>query len=76
AVGAAAAIVLVDRVLISLPHPDSVVDIKIGAFLGLLATLGIALGGFDSIREERARRGRRAHRRSGQRPLASDPPAR
>ncbi len=68
--GTVAAVVLGSRVLINLPHPSSVVDIKIGAYLGLLATLGIALGGYDSILEERARRGRHTHRRSGQRPLA------
>ena len=74
--GAVAAVVLGYRVLINLPHPSSVVDIKIGAYLGLLATLGIALGGYDSILEERVRRGKNRRRRSGQRPLASGPTAR
>jgi hypothetical protein len=74
--GAIAAVVLGYRVLINLPHPSSVVDIKIGAYLGLLATLGIALGGYDSILEERVRRGKSRRRRSGQRPLASGPTAR
>jgi hypothetical protein len=70
-IGGVTAVVLGYRVLINLPHPSSVVDIKVGAYLGLLAVLGIALGGYDSILEERARRGKRFHRRSGQRPLAS-----
>jgi hypothetical protein len=74
--GTVAAVVLGYRVLIDLPHPSSVVDIKIGAYLGLLAILGIALGGYDSILEERARRGKYVRRRSGQRPLASGPTAR
>ncbi len=74
--GTLAAIVLGYRVLIDLPHPSSVVDIKIGAYLGLLASLGIALGGYDSILEERARRGKNVRRKSGQRPLASGPTAR
>jgi hypothetical protein len=75
-IGSVTAVVLGYQVLINLPHRSSVVDIKIGAFLGLLAALGIALGGYDSILEERARRGKQAHRRSGQRPMASDPTAR
>ncbi len=76
ATGTIAAVILGYRVLIDLPHPSSVVDIKIGAYLGLLATLGIALGGYDSILEERVRRGKNVRRRSGRRPLASGPTAR
>jgi hypothetical protein len=72
-IGGVTAVVLGYRVLINLPHPGSVVDIKIGAFLGLLAVLGIALGGYDSILEERTRRRKQVHRKSGQRPLASGP---
>ena len=75
-IGSITAIVLGYRVLINLPHPSSVVDIKIGAYLGLLAALGIALGGYDSMLEERARRGKQVRRRSGQRPLASGRTAR
>jgi hypothetical protein len=55
-VGTVTAVLLIYRVLIELPNPSSVVDVKIGAFLGLLAGIGIALGGIESIREERARR--------------------
>lgn len=54
-VGSAAAALLVYRVLIDLPSPDSVVDQKLGAYLGLLCAVGIAYGGFESLREERAR---------------------
>ena len=41
------------RVLIDLPSPGSVVDQKLGAILGLLAAAGIALGGYQSLRERR-----------------------
>ncbi len=75
-IGSVTALVLGYRVLINLPHPSSVVDIKIGAYLGLLAALGIALGGYDSVLEERARRGKHVRRRGGQRSLASGPTAR
>jgi hypothetical protein len=50
------------RVLIGLPSPNLVVDQKLGAVLGVLCALGIAVGGFESMREERAR-ARRAMRR-------------
>lgn len=65
AVGTITAALLAYQVLIDLPGSSSVVDIKIGAYLGLLAAIGVALGGWDSVREERARRGgtRRVRRR-------------
>ena len=56
ALGTVTAALLIYRVLIDLPDPKSVVDAKIGAYLGMLAAIGIALGGYESIREERARR--------------------
>jgi len=43
------------RVLISLPTPDRVVDQKLGAFLGVIGALAIAVGGYESVREQRAR---------------------
>ncbi len=55
AIGTVSAIVLIFRVLIALPSPTHVTDQKIGAVLGLLCGVGIALGGFESLREERAR---------------------
>ncbi len=55
ALGGLSAILLVYRVLIVLPAPTRVVDQKLGAFLGLLCALGIAWGGYEAIREQRAR---------------------
>ena len=43
------------RVLIELPTPDRVVDQKLGAFLGVISALAIALGGYESVRAQRAR---------------------
>jgi hypothetical protein len=54
-VGVVTAALLTYRVLISLPAPDEVIDQKLGAALGLAFALGIALGGLESIYEERAR---------------------
>jgi hypothetical protein len=54
--GVLTAAFLVYRVLIDPPSPNEVVDQKLGAFLGLAAALGIALGGYDSIREEQTSR--------------------
>jgi hypothetical protein len=47
---------LIYRVLIDLPSADQVVDQKLGAFLGVLCALGIALGGYEALREDRAAR--------------------
>jgi hypothetical protein len=55
ALGGLSAILLVYRVLIVLPAPTRVIDQKLGAFLGLLCALGIAWGGYEAIREQRAR---------------------
>ena len=55
ALGALSAVLLVYRVLIVLPSPTRVIDQKLGAFLGLLCALGIAWGGYEAIREQRAR---------------------
>jgi hypothetical protein len=55
ALGLASAVLLVYRVLIVLPSPTRVIDQKLGAFLGLLCGLGIAWGGYEAIREQRAR---------------------
>jgi hypothetical protein len=64
--GTATTSLLVYRVLIDLPSPNSVVDQKLGAYLGLLSAVGIAYGGFESMREERSR-GRRFVTRSRRR---------
>ena len=55
ALGALSAMLLIYRVLIVLPTPTRVIDQKLGAFLGLLCALGIAWGGYEAIREQRAR---------------------
>ena len=55
ALGTLTAVALAYRILIDLPTPREVVDQKLGAYLGLLAAVGIALGGYESIREQRAR---------------------
>ncbi|HEY8625763.1 MAG TPA: hypothetical protein VIL82_07135 [Solirubrobacteraceae bacterium] len=68
AFGALTSVLLTYRVLIELPASDRVLDQKLGAFLGLLCAFGIALGGWDSVREQRqgsagaARHSRRAGR--------------
>jgi hypothetical protein len=53
ALGALTSILLLYRVLIDLPAADQVLDQKLGAFLGLLCAFGIALGGWESVRERR-----------------------
>jgi hypothetical protein len=55
--GTLTALLVTYRVLIDLPNSSSVVDVKIGAYLGVLCTIGIAIGGYESIRQERERRG-------------------
>jgi hypothetical protein len=55
ALGTLTAALLAYRVLIALPSPDRVADQKLGAFLGVISALGIALGGYESMREQRAR---------------------
>jgi hypothetical protein len=55
ALGALSAALLIYRVLIVLPAGNRVIDQKLGAFLGLLCALGIAWGGYEAIREQRAR---------------------
>lgn len=55
ALGALSAGLLIWRVLIVLPASNRVIDQKLGAFLGLLCALGIAWGGYEAIREQRAR---------------------
>jgi hypothetical protein len=67
ALGALTAVLLIYRVFISLPEPTEVLDQKLGAVLGVFASIGIAFGGFDSLREERAR-ARRLVQRSRRRP--------
>jgi len=66
ALGALTSALLVYRVLIALPAASEVIDQKLGAILGLLCALGIALGGWESMREQRARSAKTSRRpRSG-----------
>jgi hypothetical protein len=61
--GSLTSALLIFRVLIDLPSSDQVVDQKLGALIGVLCALGIALGGFEAVREERtALRAPAAHR--------------
>jgi hypothetical protein len=53
--GSVTAVVLIDRVLVDLPAPAAVVDQKLGAYLGVLSAITIALGGYDALRADRAR---------------------
>ncbi|MGI8428317.1 MAG: hypothetical protein ACR2OB_03220 [Solirubrobacteraceae bacterium] len=55
---------LVYRVMIVLPTPARVVDQKLGALLGLLSAFGIALGGWESMPEQRMRARAVVHRES------------
>jgi hypothetical protein len=71
--GALTSAVLIVRVLIDLPSRNAVVDQKLGAFIGVLCALGIALGGYESMLEERAR-GKRAGPSSRAARRASAPP--
>jgi hypothetical protein len=48
-------IALIYRVLINEPGPDSLIDQKAGAYIGLIATLAIVSGGYLSMREEGVR---------------------
>ena len=53
--GSLTSLLLVYRVLIVLPSSGKVIDQKLGAFLGLVCALGVALGGYESIAEHQAR---------------------
>jgi hypothetical protein len=59
--GSITAAVLIYRVLIDLPSAGSVVDQKLGAIIGVIAAVGIAFGGYESMLEERERARRGAH---------------
>jgi FlaA1/EpsC-like NDP-sugar epimerase len=51
-VAALLVLLLIYRVLINEPGPDNIVGQKLGAYLGLLCAIGIAYGGYASMRTE------------------------
>lgn len=53
--GSLTAALLAYRVLIVLPGSAEVIDQKLGALLGLLCAIGVALGGYESMLEQRLR---------------------
>jgi hypothetical protein len=53
--GSLTSLLLIYRVLIVLPSGAKVIDQKLGAVLSLICALGVALGGYESIAEYRAR---------------------
>jgi hypothetical protein len=61
ALGTVTAVLLCYRVLISLPAASKVIDQKLGAVLGLACAFGIALGGYESVRERQAKAARIEH---------------
>jgi hypothetical protein len=69
--GSLTGLLLIYRVLIDLPAAGRVTDQKLGAFLGLLCALGIALGGWQSIQERKELRGMAAKRASRRSAVAS-----
>jgi hypothetical protein len=65
-VGTITALELGYRVLINTPSPHSVIDAKLGAYVGLLAATGVAIGGYEYLLAQR--RLRRAKRKRHRRP--------
>ena len=76
ALGALTFLLLLYRVLIVLPQPTMVIDQKLGALLGLACAFGIALGGFESIREQRSHTRALSLRPRRRKRLESEGPAR
>jgi hypothetical protein len=74
--GTITATVVIYRVLIDLPSAGSVVDQKLGAIIGVIAAVGIAFGGYESMLEERERAKRGAHSSRAPKQTASRQPER
>ena len=74
AIGALTAGVLAYRVLVDMPAPHTVIDAKLGAYLGVLAATGVAVGGCESVLAQRRLRSvPRSRRRAAGRAAASSP---
>jgi hypothetical protein len=52
AIAALTTVLLAYRVIINEPGPNQFIDVKIGAWLGLIATAVVAYGGYLAMREE------------------------
>ncbi len=52
ALGILSALALIYRVLINVPGSDSLVDARVGAYLGLAVAVAILYGGYESMRRE------------------------
>ena len=50
--GLLSSLALVYRVLINVPGPDDLIDLRVGAYVGLASALVIVYGGFESLRRE------------------------
>jgi hypothetical protein len=48
-------VLLVAYRIVNQPGPNELIEVRAGAWVGLLATLAIAVGGWESIRDERVR---------------------
>lgn len=68
-------LLLAYRILIELPSGEKVIDQKLGAFIALVAALGVLWGGCESIAERR-RRPEPVHHRPPRRPRTPRPPRR
>jgi amino acid transporter len=71
--GTVTAVLVFYRVLISLPMPAEVIDQKLGALVGLVGAIGIAVGGFESLRAERAQERRLVQRSKPEESLSATP---
>jgi hypothetical protein len=48
-------VLLVAYRIVNQPGPNELIEVRAGAWVGLLATVAIAVGGWESIRDERVR---------------------
>jgi hypothetical protein len=76
ALGSLTALLLIYRVLIALPSASRVTDQKLGAVLGMLCAIGIAVGGHQSVLERREIARSAARRANRRRPAAPPRPER